>query len=154
MNQIMKTWLRSNFALWTVNISACMAIMYEYLASGPMETNILCAEKKPSVMSFKATCGSLRPLESESDVSLYWDEAISTSVDALLRFFSGLHASEISLAPTRSHGGGRRDRFCLSTSTKSFHDKWFTACVNEWSLTFLWTCPQRGLWSHLSLQGD
>lgn len=46
MNQIMKTWLRSNFALWTVNISACMAIMYGYLASGLMETNILCAEKK------------------------------------------------------------------------------------------------------------
>lgn len=110
----MKTWLRSNFALWTVNISACMAIMYGYLASGLMETNILCAEKKPSVMSFKATCGSLRPLESESDVSLYWDEAISTSVDALLRFFSGLHASEISLAPTRSHGGGGKKRQILS----------------------------------------
>lgn len=45
------------------------------------------------------TCGSLRPLESESDVSLYWEEAISTSVDALLRFFSGLQASDISLAP-------------------------------------------------------
>lgn len=46
------------------------------------------------------TCGSLRPLESESEVSLYSELAISTSVDALLRFFSGLHESEISLAPT------------------------------------------------------
>lgn len=51
----------------------------------------------------KSTCGSLRPLESESDVSRYWEEAISTSVDALLRFFSGLQASDISLAP----GGSR-----------------------------------------------
>lgn len=70
----------------------CMYVIY-----------ILCAEEKCSVKIFffpEPTCGSLRPLESESEVSLYWEEAISTSVDALLRFFRGLQASEISLAPT------------------------------------------------------
>lgn len=58
------------------------------------------------VMSSLPTCGSLRPLESESEVSLYWEEAISTSVDALLRFFSGLQASDISLAPGYSKEAG------------------------------------------------
>lgn len=52
----------------------------------------------------KPTWGSLRPLESESDVSLYWEEAISTSVEARLRFFSGLQASDISLAPEQWQG--------------------------------------------------
>lgn len=56
-------------------------------------------KKKTHTHMHKLTCGSLRPLESESDVSRYWEEAISTSVDALLRFFSGLQASDISLAP-------------------------------------------------------
>ena len=45
------------------------------------------------------TCRSLSPLESESDVSLYVEPAISTSVEARLLFFRGLQESEISLAP-------------------------------------------------------
>lgn len=45
------------------------------------------------------TCRSLSPLESESDVSLYVELAISTSVEARLLFFRGLQESEISLAP-------------------------------------------------------
>lgn len=45
------------------------------------------------------TCGSLWPLESESEVSRYWELVISTSVEARLRFFRGLQESEISLAP-------------------------------------------------------
>ena len=45
------------------------------------------------------TCTSLRPLESESDVSLYAELVISTSVEARLLFFRGLQESEISLAP-------------------------------------------------------
>lgn len=45
------------------------------------------------------TCISLSPLESESDVSLYIELVTSTSVEARLRFFNGLHESEISLAP-------------------------------------------------------
>lgn len=45
------------------------------------------------------TCRSLSPLESESDVSLYVEPAISMSVEARLLFFRGLQESEISLAP-------------------------------------------------------
>lgn len=45
------------------------------------------------------TCPSLSPLESESDVSLYVQLAVSTSVEARLLFFRGLQESEISLAP-------------------------------------------------------
>lgn len=45
------------------------------------------------------TCRSLSPLESESDVSLYAELVISTSVEARLLFFRGLQESEISLAP-------------------------------------------------------
>lgn len=59
----------------------------------------------------ECTCGSFRPLESESEVSLYWEDAISTSVDALLRFFRGLQASEISLAPWGRQNDQRKDGF-------------------------------------------
>lgn len=86
----MLMWMRSVLCLlWYRNDRMCYFFYYISVFS------FLCV-----LFHLKPTCGSLRPLLSESDVSLYWDEAISTSVDALLLFFSGLHASEISLAPS------------------------------------------------------
>lgn len=58
------------------------------------------AKKSPVLRPLNIfTCRSLRPLESESDVSLYAELVISTSVEARLLFFRGLQESEISLAP-------------------------------------------------------
>jgi hypothetical protein len=69
---------------------------YEALGS------ILSAAKEKIILPgplYVFTCRSLSPLESESDVSLYAELAISTSVEARLLFFRGLQESEISLAP-------------------------------------------------------
>ena len=90
------------------------------------------------------TWGSLRPLESESEVSLYWDEAISTSVEALLRFFKGLQASEISLAPGISH-----------ETLEDYAKRWQQqhSCLYEMHVlpTFLGTRSQSSLGGKLSL---
>lgn len=98
-----------NFALCTVNSSEGKAhtVFIFWLLPLDVGLYILCVQLSTflfacvDIFDTKSTCGSLRPLESESEVSLYWEEAISTSVDALLRFFSGLQASEISLAPSK-----------------------------------------------------
>lgn len=55
--------------------------------------------KKEQSTLHELTCRSLSPRESESDVSLYAELALSTSVEARLLFFRGLQESEISLAP-------------------------------------------------------
>lgn len=63
------------------------------------EASASAAAKGLSACLPKPTCPSLSPLESESDVSLYVQLAVSTSVEARLLFFRGLQESEISLAP-------------------------------------------------------
>lgn len=64
-----------------------------------MEKLLPTIQRLNTTFSCSPTCESFSPLESESDVSLYWELAISTSVEARLRFFRGLQESEISLAP-------------------------------------------------------
>ncbi len=85
--------------MFQINKSAKTIVDEECMAKVANQ-KILLAWHSGCILECSLTCGSLRPLESESDVSLYSELAISTSVDALLRFFSGLHESEISLAPT------------------------------------------------------